>query len=133
MESPNTLQCTHPMELIVDSVDWMKLYFFINFFIFSLPFIFPPALTNLFIFSFSVIFSQLSLFLLAAFPSLFSSCSSFYFSACSFFSCCFSCYFFFFFTCVGTFSLEQERDSKKHCSLFQGVDNFSFKQYHNAM
>ncbi len=120
---PTPTQCTHPMELIVDSVDWMKLYFFINF-----------PISSLFFFYFSLFF--------------FSCCFFFYFSLLTFLSfflvvfSCFSpcpssslspCYFFFFSTCVGIFSLEQERDSKKHCTLFQGVDNFSFKQYHHTM
>jgi hypothetical protein len=34
--------------------------------------------------------------------------------------------------CVGTFSLEQEKDLERHCNLLQRVGNFGFKQDHNA-
>ncbi len=33
--------------------------------------------------------------------------------------------------CVVSFSLEQEMDLKKECSLLQGVDGFGLKQNHN--
>jgi hypothetical protein len=33
---------------------------------------------------------------------------------------------------VGSFSLEQEKDLAKHCSLLQGVGNFGLKKDHNA-
>jgi hypothetical protein len=53
------------------------------------------------------------------------------FSPCPFSSLSPYC-FFFLFMCVGTFSLEQEKDLKRHCNLLQGVGNFGFKQDHNA-